>query len=152
MIKRIRTFLTISFAGLLMLAPGLVVPAIGGVASADITTSLCSGTNVDSTAGSGDTGCGSNGANDGQSAITSIGQKVIDAFSVLVGVVSVVMIIYGGFRYITSGGDSGKVGNAKNTLIYAIIGLVIVALAQVLVHYVIQEASTKSTTINSAAS
>jgi len=35
------------------------------------------------------------------------------------------MIVYGGFKYITSGGDSGKVGGAKNTLIYAIIGLIV---------------------------
>jgi hypothetical protein len=55
------------------------------------------------------------------------------------------MIIYGGFRYITSGGDSGRVGNAKNTLIYAIIGLVIVALAQLIVHFVLNQATTVTT-------
>jgi hypothetical protein len=61
--------------------------------------------------------------------------------SIVVGAVSVLMIIYGGFRYITSGGDSGRVGNDKNTLVYAIIGLVIVALAQVIVHFVLGEAN-----------
>ena len=147
MIKQIKRLLMISFASLLMLAPGLALPVVAGVASADITGSLCAGTNVDSTSGA-STSCGTNTDNNGQSAIESIGQKVIDAFSVLVGAVSVVMIIYGGFRYITSGGDSGKVGNAKNTLIYAIVGLIIVALAQVLVHYVIQAAVSQSTNFN----
>jgi hypothetical protein len=47
------------------------------------------------------------------------------------------MIIIGGFQYITSSGDSGKVGTAKNTILYAIIGLVIVALAQFIVRFVL---------------
>jgi hypothetical protein len=45
-------------------------------------------------------------------------------------------------RYITSGGDSTKVSGAKNTLIYAIIGLIIVALAQLIVHFVLGQAQT----------
>ena len=52
--------------------------------------------------------------------------------AIIVGVVAIIMIIVGGFRYITSGGDSSKVGSAKNTIIYAIIGLILVALAQII--------------------
>ena len=76
--------------------------------------------------------------------ITDIGalaSKIVNIFSVIVGAVSVIMIIYGGFRYIISGGDSGRVGNAKNTLIYAVIGLIIVVLAQLIVHFVISFSS-----------
>ena len=62
-------------------------------------------------------------------------------FSIIVGAVSIIMIIYGGFRYITSGGDSGRVGNAKNTLLYAIVGLIIVAIAQIIVHFVVSTSS-----------
>jgi hypothetical protein len=51
------------------------------------------------------------------------------------------MIIWGGFKYITSGGDSNNVSGAKNTIIYAIIGLVIVALAQLIVHFVISQST-----------
>jgi len=61
----------------------------------------------------------------------------------------VIMIIVGGFRYITSGGESGNVSGAKNTLIYAIVGLVIVALAQIIVHYVLNTASSATTNIGS---
>jgi len=57
-------------------------------------------------------------------------------------VAAVIMIIVGGFRYITSGGDSTRVGGAKNTLIYAIVGLIIVALAQAIVHFVLNNATT----------
>lgn len=61
----------------------------------------------------------------------------VNIFSVIVAIVAVIMIIWGGFKYITSGGDSGNITTAKNTIIYAIIGLVIVALAQVLVQFVL---------------
>jgi len=76
------------------------------------------------------------------SGIGSLANKIVNIFSIVVGAIAVIMIIYGGFRYITSGGDSGSVGNAKNTLIYAIVGLVIVALAQLIVHFVLNTAST----------
>jgi hypothetical protein len=66
---------------------------------------------------------------------------VINIFSWIVGVISVIMIIWGGFKYITSGGDSNNVTAAKNTILYAIIGLVIVALAQVIVRFVIGTAT-----------
>jgi hypothetical protein len=47
----------------------------------------------------------------------------------------VIMIIVGGFRYITSGGNDASVTAAKNTILYAIIGLVVVALAQIIVRF-----------------
>ena len=69
--------------------------------------------------------------------IGRIASGIVNIFSLVVGAIAIIMIIYGGFRYITSGGDSGRVGNAKNTLIYAIVGLIIVALAQVIVHVIL---------------
>lgn len=77
--------------------------------------------------------------------IGAIAVEAVNILSVVVGVVAVIMIIYGGFRYITSGGESGSVSSAKNTLIYAVVGLVIVALAQVIVHWVLSSASNIST-------
>ncbi|PID32355.1 hypothetical protein CR970_01130 [Candidatus Saccharibacteria bacterium] len=64
-------------------------------------------------------------------------KTVINIFSLIIGVIAVIMIIVGGFKYITSNGDSGNVTSAKNTILYAIIGLVIVALAQVIVRFVL---------------
>jgi hypothetical protein len=75
----------------------------------------------------------------GTSGIENIVTTVINIFSVIVGIVSVIMIIYGGFRYVTSGGDSGNVSSAKNTIIYAVIGLVVVALAQFIVQFVLDK-------------
>ena len=68
--------------------------------------------------------------------------NIINIFSWIIGAVSVIMIIYGGFRYITSGGNDTGVKDAKNTILYAIIGLVIVALAQIIVNFVLNQSST----------
>ena len=48
-----------------------------------------------------------------------------------------IMLIIGGIRYVISGGDSKKVTDAKNTVLYAIIGLVIAFLAFAIVNFVI---------------
>ncbi len=64
---------------------------------------------------------------------------VINIFSWIVGITAVIMIIIGGFKYITSQGDSGNVSGAKNTILYAVIGLVIVAMAQVIVKFVLDK-------------
>jgi hypothetical protein len=74
---------------------------------------------------------------DGTDGVNKIVNLVITIFSWLVGVVSVVMIIVGGFKYVTSGGESAGVTSAKNTILYAIVGLIIVAVAQIIVHFVL---------------
>lgn len=61
----------------------------------------------------------------------------IDIFSAILGIIAVVMIMIAGYKYITSSGDSTKVSSAKNTLVYAVIGLIIVALSQTIVKYVV---------------
>lgn len=53
-----------------------------------------------------------------------------------VGVISVVMLIVGGIKYATSAGDSNKVTSAKNTIMYAIIGLAVAVLAFAIVGFV----------------
>jgi|AntRauTorckE6833_2_1112554.scaffolds.fasta_scaffold24274_5 TRAP-type C4-dicarboxylate transport system permease small subunit len=63
--------------------------------------------------------------------------RVINLFSYIVGVISVIMIIIGGLKYITSSGDATNVSSAKNTILYAVIGLVIVVMAQVIVRFVL---------------
>ena len=82
-----------------------------------------------------DGGCGEDG--EGDEAVQNIIATIVDIFSIVVGAVSVIMIIVGGLRYITSSGDSGNVQAAKNTILYAIVGLVIVAFAQTIVKFVV---------------
>lgn len=63
--------------------------------------------------------------------------RITNTVLLAVGLISVVMLLYGGFRYIISGGDSKKVTDAKNTILYAIIGLVIAVLAYAIVNFVL---------------
>ena len=54
-----------------------------------------------------------------------------------VGVVSVIMLIIGGFRYVLSQGDQKAAESARNTILYAIIGIVIAMLAFAIVRFVL---------------
>ena len=55
----------------------------------------------------------------------------------IIGAVSVLMLIYGGIRYTVSGGDSAAVTSAKNTIMYAIIGVIVALLAYAIVNFVL---------------
>lgn len=69
--------------------------------------------------------------------IDSTVATVINIFSWIVGVTAVIMVIIGGFKYVTSQGDSNNINSAKNTILYAIIGLIVVAMAQIIVKFVL---------------
>ena len=66
-------------------------------------------------------------------------RNLINIFSVVAGIIAVVMIIVAGFRYVTSGGSEQAVAGAKRTFMYALVGLVIVALAQVIARFVLDK-------------
>jgi hypothetical protein len=76
--------------------------------------------------------------------LTGTIKNVVNVLSVIVGVVAVIMIVIGGFRYVTSGGKQESVTAAKNTILYALVGLVIVALAQVIVRFVLTRTTASS--------
>ena len=63
--------------------------------------------------------------------------RLTNTILLVVGLISVIMLVYGGLRYILSGGDSKKVTDAKNTILYAIIGLIISLLAFAIVNFVL---------------
>lgn len=113
---------------------GLAPSASAEVTTQDIQNGLCNGANVELT----DAPC-SNSGNDGAEKVTKVIQNAINTLSLIVGIVAVVMIMVGGLRYITSGGSDTSVTSAKNTILYAIIGLIIVALSQVMVRFVISK-------------
>ena len=64
-------------------------------------------------------------------------QTIVRILLFLIGAVSVIMIIIGGFRYVISQGDSGAVTSAKNTILYAVIGLIVAIFAWAIVDFVI---------------
>lgn len=66
---------------------------------------------------------------------------IITALNAVIGVaglVAVIFVIVGGFNYMTSSGDPGKIKKAKDTILYAVIGLIICVLAFAIVNFVIK--------------
>ena len=103
--------------------------------SSDLQNNVCSGVDKLSIEGAA-TNCDTVKAKDAGK-IDGLISKIINIFSMVVGIIAVIMVIVGGLKFITSGGDSGKVTSARHTITYAIIGLVVVALAQVIVRFVL---------------
>lgn len=139
MSQKIKNYISVIFTIFALTTP-LLLPL---TSSADCTDSIQQSVNNGVSEATGQSqNCGSTNV---QSGIKSIAVEIVNILSIVVGIVAVIMIIYGGFRYITSGGESGNVQSAKNTLLFAIVGLVIVALAQVIVRWVIGTSSNIST-------
>lgn len=78
----------------------------------------------------------SGGSNNGRS-IGSLVKNIVNALLYILGAVAVLMIVIGGIKYTTSNGDSSAVSGAKNTILYAVIGLVVAMLAYAIVNFVI---------------
>ena len=141
MIQKIRSYLLTALTVMTMLVPAVVPAAASAAGCNEVSQNIAKGANQ--ATGGTEVSCSDTGVS--SDSIGKAAQGIVKIFSIIVGVAAVIMIIYGGFRYITSGGDSGRVGSAKNSLIYAIVGLVIVALAQLIVHFVLNQ-STQITT------
>jgi hypothetical protein len=67
----------------------------------------------------------------------SLIRDVIRVLLFIVGTVSVIMIIVGGIRYTLSNGDAGQIKSAKDTVLYAVVGLVVALLAYAIVNFVV---------------
>ena len=66
-------------------------------------------------------------------------KNVVNILLFIIGAVSVIMLIYGGIRYTTSGGNANSVTAAKNTIMYSIVGLVVAILAFAVVQFVVTQ-------------
>lgn len=140
MIKRIRTLILTALTGGMLLFPVLAPITVGAQATTNGTNiqgSVCSGAKNLSVVGAGSSGDCTDP--DGENTVDKIIKTVINLFSIIVAVIAVIMIIVGGVKYITSGGESGKVTSAKNTILFAIIGLIVVAFAQIIVRFVLSK-------------
>ena len=72
----------------------------------------------------------------------SIFTTIVNILLFIIGAISVIMLIIGGIRYTVSGGDAAAVTGAKNTILYAIIGLVVAFLAFAVVNWVLGSLAT----------
>lgn len=68
--------------------------------------------------------------------LTEIFRTVVNIMLFLIGAVAVIMLVIGGIRYVVSGGNQDQVTGAKNTIMYAIIGIVVAFLAYAAVSFV----------------
>lgn len=81
-------------------------------------------------------GADSTGQKDSRSA-GDLAKDFVNIMLFAIGVLAVIMIIWGGIRYVLSGGDSGAVSSAKKTILYAVVGLIVAILAYAIVNFVI---------------
>lgn len=122
-------------SGLLMAAApayAAMTPSRGSnVVAASFQSDACSGV----TAVAGGT-CGGKDTS-GSTTLSNTVKTTIDILSAIVGIAAVIVIIISGLRFITSNGDASNVATARSGIIYAVVGLIIVALAQFIVHFVL---------------
>lgn len=64
-------------------------------------------------------------------------ESLVNVFTFIAGLIAMVFILVGGIRYITSTGDAGRIKQAKDTLMYAVVGLIVVGLARVIIGFII---------------
>lgn len=125
MLQRIKLLLISSLA-----ASSLAVAAAPAVGAVDV-FNACGGGNSNTAV------CKAAGTDNAQNIVASI----ISALLWIVGAVGVIMIVIAGIKYTTSNGDSNKIQSAKNTLLYAIIGVVVAILGQAIIIFVVDQLS-----------
>ena len=81
-------------------------------------------------------GADSTGQKDSRSA-GDLAKDFVNIVLFAVGILAVIMLIWGCIRYVLSGGDSGAVSSAKKTILYAVVGLIVAILAYAIVNFVI---------------
>ena len=137
-----RAFVAI-VAGIL-LVPALVAGGLAFVAPAESAHAAPGSDGVNLTkvnsGGSEARGTGQVDKLDGSGGVIQTG---INILLYIIGVISVIMIIIGGLRYATSGGNASTVTSAKNTILYAVIGLVIAIFAYAIINFVLNNVAAK---------
>lgn len=131
--KTLQNKLALLFIGLGMIA-SLALVNVGNVSAVDC------GATPDVPAckvKSGVNGIGGNTNGRQATDFTGTIEGVINVLLFIIGAAAVIMIIIGGIRYVVSGGDQGAVTGAKNTILYAVVGLVIAIMAYAIVNFVV---------------
>lgn len=118
----------------------LIIPAIAlSILATDTLSASLANAACDVTGGiAGGAGCAQ--GKDQQSDLfgqNGIFKTITDVLLFIIGAISVIMLIIGGIRYTTSNGDSAAITTAKNTILYAVIGIIVSLLAYALVNFVI---------------
>ena len=75
----------------------------------------------------------------GQNNLMGTVQNIINTLLFVAGMVAVVVIVISGFRFITAEGDSNSTNRAKNSIIYASIGLIVAVSAYAIVNFILEQ-------------
>lgn len=111
-----------------LLAPAALPTVVGAQISQESKDAACEGLGT-----SGGGGCNGSSGN----SVMNLVSTAVEVLSWIIGVVAVIMVIVGGFKFVVSAGDANGVKSARSTIIYALVGLVVAALAQILVRFVL---------------
>lgn len=103
------------------------------VATAMVGSAQAACTNTTSISGGAECAKGEDQSNDLVANITTVTNTMLFG----IGIVAVIMLIIGGFRYILAGGNTQNVTAAKDTILYAVIGIVVALLAYAIVNFVL---------------
>ncbi|MFZ1360797.1 MAG: TrbC/VirB2 family protein [Candidatus Saccharimonadales bacterium] len=138
---------------MIALAVGVVgLPLAPAAQAIDVFQGACGsgaggGSNSGNSNSTGNTAGGSNASSGGSSSslcgaaakddAPSLIKNVINILLYLIGIIAVIAIIIGGIRYVTSNGDSSAIKSAKDTIMYAVIGLVVAIFAFAIVNFVV---------------
>lgn len=118
--KLIVAFVTIFSLALTPLTPVAAVDVFDNCNAAGADTTICKAAKTDRL-------FGANG----------LWNRILNTFTYIIGAIAVLMIIVGGLRYVTSNGEPAQLTSAKNTVLYAAIGLVLAMMANAIVNFVL---------------
>lgn len=102
------------------LSPVAAVDVFQNCTGANADTTICKASKTDKLFGAG-----------------GLWNRILSTFTFIIGAIAVLMIIIGGLRYVLSAGDATTLTSAKNTILYAAVGLVLAALANAIVNFVL---------------
>lgn len=123
--KKIKQLLLASLMSL-----GLVLPLALPVAAIDV-FDQCTDVEIESSI------CESSTEGDDEASLPSMAEIIVNTLLALLGMVSVVMIVVGGFRYTLSRGEASEVKTAKDIILYSAVGLIVAVLAYAIVNFVL---------------
>ena len=134
--KQILNKIMLTFAAvpvLALVASAMIAPAPAFAASGD-----CKDGNIGKTGLEGSAECAKgSGQSDSLTGDAGVFQTVTNVLLFIIGAIAVIMLVVGGIRYTISGGNQEQITAAKNTILYAIVGIVVAILAYAAVRFVI---------------
>lgn len=129
--KRLQSKLMI-LAALLGILGGVLAYSPVGVSAASPKEEICTGAGGEWKGGV----CNTDGNRDGRT-LGGFVKAIVNVLLFIIGAIAVIMIVVGGIKYTTSNGDSAGITSAKNTILYAVVGLVIALMAYAIVNFVL---------------